>query len=342
MDHFKVLKRAWDITWRYRVLWVFGILLALTTSRGGGGSGAQYNLSGDDFASFGRDFSTPWAPPPPEVIASIVGALIAIGLALACVVLILIVVSLVIRYVSETALIRLVDDHEETGEKRGLGRGIQMGWSRSALRLFLIDLLIGLPLAIAFILLFLLALAPLLLWATGSEAAGAVGTLATIGLIFLFVLVAIVVGVVVSVLMRFFHRACVLEELGVIDAIKHGFKVVRGRLSDVAIMWLIMLAVGIGLAVVMIMVVLLLIVLAVVLAGLPALLAGGLSSMVFREGAVAWIVGAAVGIPIFFLVLVVPTLFLGGLIEIFKSSVWTLTYREVRALEGAELEASAG
>ena len=134
MDHFKVLKRAWDITWRYRVLWVFGLLLALATSRGGGSGGAQYNVSGDEFASFSGDFPISSAPPPPEVIASIVGALIAIGLALACVFLILIVVFTVIRYVSETALIRLVDDHEETGEKRSLGRGIQMGWSRSALR----------------------------------------------------------------------------------------------------------------------------------------------------------------------------------------------------------------
>jgi len=36
------------------------------------------------------------------------------------------------------------------------------------------------------------------------------------------------------------------------------------------------------------------------------------------------------------LVIVIPTLFLGGLIEVFKSSVWTLTYREVRGLEGAD------
>ena len=32
MDHFKVLKRALEITCRYRVLWVFGIILALTES----------------------------------------------------------------------------------------------------------------------------------------------------------------------------------------------------------------------------------------------------------------------------------------------------------------------
>jgi len=336
MDHLKVLKRAWELTWRYRALWVFGIILALTTSRGGGNGGAQYNLSGDDFAAFlGNGFATPVVPPPPELVAQIVGALIAVGIALACLVVFLIVVATIARYVSETALIRMVDDHEETGEKRGVGQGFRMGWSRSAWRLFLIDLLIGLPLVVAFILLFLFALAPLLLWTTGSDAAGAAGTVISVGLIFLFILLAIVVAIVVTLLMRFFHRACVLEELGVIEAIKHGFGVVREHLSAVAVMWLIMLGVGIGLAVVMIIAVILLVLLATVLAGVPALLAGGLANLAF-EGPVPWIVGAAVGIPIFLLVIVIPILFLGGLIEVFKSSVWTLTYREVRGLEAAE------
>jgi hypothetical protein len=340
MDHFKVLKRAWEMTWRYRVLWVFGILLALTTSQGGGNGGPQYSLNGNNLASWGGPGFFPLEAPPSEVMAQIVGALIAVGLALACLFLVLIVVATVVRYVAETALIRLVYDHEETGEKRSVGQGFRMGWSRSALRLFLIDLLIGVPLVLAFILLFLLALAPLLLWATDSDAAGAVGTVISVGLIFLFILLAIAVAIVVTLLMRFFHRACVLEELGVIEAIKRGFNLVRDHLSDVAVMWLIMVGVGIGLALAMIVIVILLLLLAAVLAGVPALLAGGLANLAF-EGVVPWIVGAAVGIPIFLLVMVVPTLFLGGLIEVFKSGVWTLTYREVRALESVEPEADA-
>jgi hypothetical protein len=42
----------------------------------------------------------------------------------------------------------------------------------------------------------------------------------------------------------------------------------------------------------------------------------------------------------------VPWLFLGGLMEVFKSSVWTLTYRQLRALESSgevgEIEGSKG
>ena len=44
MDHMKVLKRAWQILWSYKALWIFGIILALTTSSGSnsGGNGGQH------------------------------------------------------------------------------------------------------------------------------------------------------------------------------------------------------------------------------------------------------------------------------------------------------------
>jgi hypothetical protein len=56
------------------------------------------------------------------------------------------------------------------------------------------------------------------------------------------------------------------------------------------------------------------------------------------QGAAPWMLGAAVGIPIFLLVVGLPTLFLGGLAEVFKSSVWTLAYRELGAREGVSAE----
>jgi hypothetical protein len=227
----------------------------------------------------------------------------------------------------------MVDDHEETGEQRGVREGFRMGWSRTAFRLFLIKLLTGLPVAVVFIPLFLLALAPLLLWVTKSTFAGVIGTVATVGLFFLILFLSIIVSTVLSLLIKFFWRTCALEELGVIEAISQGFGLVRQHLKDVAIMWLIMVGVQIGLTIVMIAgvivllpVILLLIVVGGVLGGAPALLVGGLASLFF-EGAVPYILGAVVGLPIFILVMAAPWLFLGGLIEVFKSSVWTLTYR---------------
>ena len=231
MDPIKVLKRAWEITWRYRALWIFGIILALTTGGGGfrgggGGDGIQYNLKGEDFPDF------QWGQIPfPEIV----NTLIAIGVGLACVIVILIIAATIARYVAETALIRMVDDYEETGEKRSVRQGFRMGWSRTAWRLFLIKLLIGLPTALAFILLFVLAFAPLLLWATESKVAGVIGTVTTIGLFFPILFLTIVVGVVLSLLRKFFWRACALEELGVIESIRQGFGVVKQHLKDVLV-----------------------------------------------------------------------------------------------------------
>jgi hypothetical protein len=41
-------------------------------------------------------------------------------------------------------------------------------------------------------------------------------------------------------------------------------------------------------------------------------------------------------LPIFILVMLAPWWCLGGLMEVFKSSAWTLTYRELRAVEDTE------
>jgi hypothetical protein len=339
MDHIKVLKRAWEITWRYRALWIFGIILALTTAQGWGssnGNQAQYRVNGEDLPWPGGEFELPHIPP------NVTSILIAVGVGLACVIVILIVVTTIARYVAETALIRMVDDYEETGEKHSIRGGFRLGWSRTAFRLFLIKLLIGLPVTVVFILLFALSLAPLLLWVTKSSVAGILGTVAAIGLFFMILFLAIIVGAAISLLLKFFWRACALEEVGVTESIRQGFGLVRQRLKDVGIMWLIMVGVQIGWVLAMIAMVIvlfpaiiLLIVLGGVLGGLPALVVGGLVSLLF-EGPVPWVLGALVGLPIFILVVATPWLFLGGLMEVFKSSVWTLTYRDLRALEGLE------
>jgi hypothetical protein len=327
MDHLKVLKRAGEITWRYRALWVLGIILALTTANGSGS------------ARGGGGFSPYYERGPIEVPPQVASALIAIGVGLACLIVVLIIVAIVARYVAETGLIRTVDDYEQTGEKRGVRQGLRMGWSRTAWRFFLIDVLIRLPVALVFFVLFLLSLAPFLLWATGSEAAGAIGTVAAIGLFFLVLLLVIVVSVVLSLLTHFIRRVCALEELGVIESIHRGYAFVRQHLRDVAVMWLIMVGLSIGWVVLMIPVTLLVLALGAVVGGLPALLVGGLAGLA-AEGAIPWLLGAAVGVPIFILVVVAPLGFLGGLWEVFRSTTWTLTYRELRALEGLALEGS--
>ena len=321
MDHFKILKRSFTITWNYRALWVFGILLALTSARSGGSNGGT--RSGIGPGESGPNIPVEW-----------INGLIIAGIALACIVLLLIVVGAVVRYISETALIRMVDQHEGTGEKIGVRQGFRLGWSRLALRLFLMDLLIGVSTTVVFLLALLVAAAPLLVWLTDSEPARILGTVLAIGLAVLIIFAGIVVAIVLSLLLQFFRRAVVLENLGVLEGMRRGWQLVRQRLGDVVVMGVILFAMGLVWAIVMIPVIILLLLVAVVVGGLPALLVGTIVSL-FTEGATPWIVAAIVGFPIFLLVIGAPSLFLNGLVETYRSSTWTLTYRELLALEGA-------
>ncbi len=353
MDHIKVLKRAWHTVWNYRALWIFGIILALTTASGGyNGSGGPSGGNGGGNGDFTPPGDFQWPPGDfswPEVLTEIAVTLIVVGVVLVCVIAILIVVTKIARYVSETALIRMVDHHEETDEKLGVRQGFRLGWSRAAWRLFLINLLTGLPVALAFVVLLVLtaglAIPSAMAIDAGNVVIGVIGIVATVGLFFLSLFTLIIVGVALELLRKFFWRACTLDGLGVIESVRQGFGVVLRHWKDVLIMWLIMMGVRIGWAIALLVVtillfpvILLLIVVGGLLGGLPALLIWGLTSL-FLKGATPYILAAVVGIPIFAMVMALPWLFLSGLMEVFKSSTWTLTYRELRALESLETEA---
>lgn len=268
----------------------------------------------------------PW--PRPGVLR----ALIALGIGLASAIVILFIVSRIAHYVAGTALIRMVNEYGETGKRRSMRQGFRMGWSRSAWRLFLIDLAIDVPVALALTLLFLVALVPLLLWTVGNTVPGVIGTLSTIILFWLAILSALVVVAAISPLKRVFRRACALEGLGANKAIRQGYAVVRDNWRGVGFTWLIAVGLRIAWAIVVIPITLVLLIVSVILSGALALLVGGLAGLAF-EGATPWVLAVVVGVPVFLLVLATPLAFLGGLLEVLLSSTWTLTYRQLRGLE---------
>ena len=130
MKHKEILKRAWSILWSYRVLWVFGIILGLTTASG---SERTFNYTSDKPGRMSQ--------PTPEFLGKIfqvgledaakefgmffedtvpqewVQTVIIVGISLACLIVILIIASTILSYISRTALIQMVDTYEETDEK---------------------------------------------------------------------------------------------------------------------------------------------------------------------------------------------------------------------------------
>ncbi|MGC9395500.1 MAG: DUF7544 domain-containing protein [Anaerolineae bacterium] len=348
MDHTKVLKRAWEILKQYRVLWIFGLILALTTGTAGSpGSQSGYQFDRND-VSPEFSYKIPEGSSFGEVIEALVreitggawqpraGLIITLIVVLVLVILALGVLATVARYVSETSLIRMVDQYEETGEKFRFRQGWKLGWSREAWRLFLLDLVIFIPVFVGAIVLLGMAALPLLLWVSGSEVAGIIGTVAAIGFFFLVIFVIIVVAILLRSLIHFFRRACVLEGLGVRASLRQGFALVRQNWKDVGLMWLIVIGLSIGWTIVMIPVVVLLVGVGAVLGGVVGLMVRGLVGLAMGNVG-AWIVAGLVALPVLILVIAVPASLLNGLKEVYLSSTWTLTYRELRALGQLEL-----
>ena len=316
MHYTDLIKRAWKITWRYKVLWIFGILLALTSGGGGGGGGGS-----------GGNGSMPSLPSQFPVLGAaewqIISALI---LVCCCIFLIAFVIGGIVRYVARAALYRSVDQIEETGVAPKWREGFRLGWSNRSFRMWLLDLIVGIPFVIAAVLLLMLGATPLLLLAVDSSAAKALGVIATIGLELLILLLIMVAAFALGVLGQFWSREIALADRSVGQALAMGYTLVRRRLKDSALTWLVLFGLGLayGLASLALVFVLVGIGLAVGLGiGLPLYAA---------TKSVGWAV--ALGLLPFIAILAVPLIFVQGLWLTFESSAWTLAYREIAGAKG--------
>jgi hypothetical protein len=369
------LKRSWHMVTRYRALWIFGIVLGMVTFSwelallGGNDNQDRYSRYSRGITITRLDGETFWDALErtwhreidaaerelsialrelDQLFTEELGRRFVVDVAtflavLAAAFVVTWIVAKIARYVSEASLIRMVGEYEDTGERRGVWHGLRLGFSRTAWRFFLIDLAIDIPVILTFVLLFALAFTPLVFGIRGSASATViVGSLLTGGLLVTGIALAVVAGTLLSALKRFFRQACALESLGVIASIRRGWAVVRQKPSAVVVMWLIMLGLKFSWAIlialsflVLFPVLIVTIVLGGIAGALPAYLVFLLSSLVF-ESALPVLLAVVVGLPIFILVMLAPWWWLGGLMEVFKSSAWTLTYRELRAVEDAQ------
>lgn len=323
MNYGVLLRRAWDITRRYRVLWLFGILVALTaggsspnvnwqtnSSEFSGGDWPQWLPGQEQFRQFGEQFTR--IDP-----RSIIG----VALAVCCLLVILGLVALIVQYVARVALIRGVDQIEATGGAPTWREGFRLGWSNRAFRLWLLDLLVGIVFVGAALILLTLAASPLLLLLTHNDSARVIGIALAALIAVPVLLVLFAAGVVVSALGHFWAREIALADRGIGEAFTQGYALARARLKDVGVFWLLLAGIRIAFSIVVIPVFF-------VLLGIALLAGGGLGYALYALTH-SLAPALAVGIPVFLVLLGIPMTFLSGLFETYKSSAWTLLYREI-------------
>jgi hypothetical protein len=265
---------------------------------------------------------------------------IAVAITLVVVILILSSVIAILHYVAETATIRMVDEYEQTDVKVGFRQGWKYGWSRASWRLFLINFVTHIPALILFVILGLAAWWIISTALNGTESALINSLVAGIGLSFLSIFITVILMVVLLLLRDFAWRMVILEGTGVMESLKLATSLAKRNWKSVGLMWLVMIGVRIVWAIAFFILIFPLLIVSIltavggVLAAIvPTLLTAGVASLFSAPDYWPWIFALIIGLPFFFVVAFSPIFLVSGRGQIYQSSVWTLTYRELKALE---------
>ena len=355
IDPIKILQRAWHILWSYRTLWILGLMLALAgggSLNGGANNGVQWredsqSYQGPSFGSvqeaidyFNRELNRLFREGIPE--ANITGpAFTAFLWTIGAFVLFMFLVSIVVTiayYVSVNAVVRMVDEYETTGDKMSVSQGFRIGWSRTAWQLFLIDIVVHLPLLLFVLILLISGVSIFLRVLNGDVTLSTISLVALGGLFISGLFFVIILSFLLGLLRPFFWRVCVLENARAAESLRRGFAMVRENWKSAGLMWLVMFGLGIAWLVISILaiivtipIVILTSLVAALIVAIPALLLVAVFSA-FLTGPLPWIAAGLFMLPLFFLIAFSPWLLLGSWKSVFASTVWTLTYREIKAL----------
>ncbi len=309
MDYGEVLERAWQITWRFKGLWVLGVL-ASCRGGGGGGSGSGGNFSG----SFGPNGGGPDFPEIERFIETADPAIIVGAVAAVLAILLLLALVFFLMGVFGQAGLLYGADRADRGEHVSLAQaasgGLDFFWRLLALELmvFAVALVVGLSVIVAIVLFGILTLG--------------VGVLLLLPLLCLFIPLSILFGLVLQIYLQFVRTSIVVDSLSITEALRRAWNVVKEHPVPAGVMGLI-LVLGAGIV--------------GLILGLPLFFV-----LLPIIGGVAMGTDASLGLGIGFAALCCLTYFpfyllLNGILQTYVQSGWTLTYRRITDRSGEPL-----
>jgi hypothetical protein len=297
MNYGDLLSEAFRLTWRNRYLWFFGFFIA-----GGGGSfNFPANFGGEEV----RNPFGPVAGPLQWISDNLVLFLTVI----ISVIVVLALIFLVLSIISHGALAESVAALHR-GETRGFGPAFRVGttnfWRVLGLKVLFFLIALGLILVI-FLPVVLGALAAFSL----TDSTGLRVLAVVLGVLFVFVAL-IVVFLPFAIVNQFGLRELVVSRRRITESIAGGFRLFRRNIGRSLLVWLIQLAVMLGLGIAVL----------VALVILGAILLGPAIALFATDHATAGVVAGVVGGVLF----LVPVFVISGAIGAFNHAYWTLAY----------------
>lgn len=296
MDYLALVKQAFQITWRNKFLWIFGILA--------GGGAVSLNFSGLNFSFDSSSLEQANQASFVEFLNQIRSFYYAHELTIWLIILILLLFFVIIWIFSlifQGALIGGVAKIEK-GEKTNFKHSFSLGWQA-------FWRILGLKILISIIILIFLIILSLII----------------IGMFIVTPILAIILGVllmlcfwflalILSLIVHFALRITIIKQLRVIASLKKALTLFKNFWLQMIIIALIVFALGMVWGIVLLFA-LVIIAIPLVLLGIVFYTLGNLAIIIY-----ATIITLLIGIII---------IILSGAINVFFSSIWTLSYLEL-------------
>jgi len=241
VDYFGILKKAWNVTWKYKMLWVLGLFAG--AGSGGSSIGGSSNYSGNTGAgsSPSVDQLTRWATENVALIAVAVGLLVVIG-----------VVWWILSIAAQGGLVHGANEAAE-GRTPSLKASWGVGFARWG-RTFMIGFVLGIPVAVVAVVMSLVLVAMIGGGAaTGDEAAIGAALAGGMCLVLpIFVVLIIAISLIIGIVYQLALRYGVLDDVTFGQAIKRGWDDLWAK-RGAFVMFLVMLLPGFAIGMIMLL-----------------------------------------------------------------------------------------
>ena len=247
MDYGNLFSKAWDLVWKNKFLILLGMLVVIGGAGGGGSSQGASGQNGVDFQVPTQfDFSAPFQSLDLPVLPMIgVGILVVIA----------ILVGLALWVIGTTSRGGLISGANalSQGSSTNFSESFQAGWSK-VIRLLGISVVPAVPV----LLLVIIGLSSVGIYGGFRQVmtSGEVITAPRAGMFLPVGIVACILvplALILSLLRTFANRACMLEDLGVFASYRRGFDVLTANLGPAIVLFLIQVAISIGIWVVLLL-----------------------------------------------------------------------------------------
>ena len=317
MDFGGIIKRSWQITWRYKALWVLGIFAGVSGCAGGSsgsGGGGNSGFSGSNSSDF-ADLERVW-----DQAQGFVPLVIGIGVLLFFIGILWFVFAIAAR----GGLITGVNAVEE-GSERPLGELWRAGFGRFWTLLGL-DIMLSLPLLIVGVLMAVVILVPVIGAIAADRDPGPAILAPVCGSLVIGFPLLLIGGFVFGNMRLIAQRYVMLGDQGAVESARNSWHFLRARLKDTAIMWLINGALNMAASFVL---------------AIPAIVIGIAVAVPLVAAVAAEEYGALVaGIPVVIILFMLLGLAYNAVWGTYTSALWTLFFRDVSGMAVAVMAAS--